>query len=62
MASEHYEKQLLLRALGAWRLEVRLAKAQQQQLEQQELRRMKMEALLKVAAKKAEHQRYVYIR
>ena len=54
MASEHYQRHLLLRALGAWRSEVRAAAARRRWTEEQEGHRRKMEALLRLAAMKAE--------
>lgn len=54
MASEHYGSRLLLKALTAWASVVRLAKTQREQLEEQQVHRRKMEALLKAATIKAQ--------
>ncbi len=59
VALKHYQRRLLLRGLGAWRLEVRLMKAQRDQLEEQELHRRKIDALLQMAVMKGESQKLV---
>ena len=50
MAQEHYECRLLLRVLLAWQSAVRLAGIEKKQLQEQQVHRRKMDALLRAAA------------
>lgn len=50
VALEHYECHLLLKTLLAWRSAGRLAGAHRRQLEDQQVHRRKMDALLRAAA------------